>query len=347
MVPRAVAARTEALDSEGAPLCVLFELRGGHAEKPSVHSVSVTNVELAELANFLTSRVGREVAKRLKAIAAVRSVVSFNPADRSSWDYRFSTKTAKLSGRVRVTCSLFQADDNRVVFQTRSDEKLEPEMSINVAFERVSTVSTALTEFLVLEFLGREFRRRSINEITALPSHLFSSISTDPLAQGLLMQVFRQLLTTAASRPDNASQFLKAISASLEDMISAETEPEIKTPLVFSATNVNRLPDTPIEYYAKRADQNESIIDFLRRVWFPWIKAGLLTRPAFRKLDPVGEKALQNWLHNHPGKMPEDLRLPTKSDIVEEQLSKADAETIRQAQRLAKARQRRAKAVTG
>ncbi len=91
--------------------------------------------------------------------------------------------------------------------------------------------------------------------------------------------------------------------------------------------------------YADRPDRSQDIADFLRAVWMPWIKAGCLTRPALRQLDPQAYMAMANWLRHRD--WPEDLPIPTKSDMVTADLS--DPERLRQARRLVQAHHARRK----
>ncbi len=97
------------------------------------------------------------------------------------------------------------------------------------------------------------------------------------------------------------------------------------------------LPDKAPELFAERANRRESIEDFLRRVWMPWIETGTLTRPAFAKLDQQGEMALRNWLRKNT--LPPDIRLPTLKEVND--LALADTSKIREAERLAQIARRR------
>lgn len=63
----------------------------------------------------------------------------------------------------------------------------------------------------------------------------------------------------------------------------------------------------------------ENIIDFLRRVWKPWMDAGVLTRPDLRRLDPKADAAVANWLRQKP--LPEDIALPQRHDQTNQALT--------------------------
>jgi len=77
----------------------------------------------------------------------------------------------------------------------------------------------------------------------------------------------------------------------------------------------SELPPSAPERYMDRptseaTGRRENIVEFLRRVWRPWIAADLLSRAALRKLDPEAEKAVENWLFRNK-EMPADLNLLT------------------------------------
>lgn len=91
--------------------------------------------------------------------------------------------------------------------------------------------------------------------------------------------------------------------------------------------------------YADRPDRAQDIAGFLRAVWMPWIKAGCLTRPALRRLDPQAYMAVANWMRHR--EWPSDLPIPSKSDMVTADLS--DPERLRQARRLVQAHHARSR----
>lgn len=99
------------------------------------------------------------------------------------------------------------------------------------------------------------------------------------------------------------------------------------------------LPACAPAFYADRPDRAQDITGFLRAVWMPWIKAGCLTRPALRQLDPQAYMAMANWMRHR--EWPSDLPIPSKSDMVTADLS--DPERLRQARRLVQAHHARRK----
>ncbi len=69
------------------------------------------------------------------------------------------------------------------------------------------------------------------------------------------------------------------------------------------------------------AKTGENIVSFLRRVWGPWIDAGLLTRTDLRRLDKKAETGIVNWLAKDP--LPDDLWIPTKKAAADALVGKA------------------------
>jgi hypothetical protein len=77
-----------------------------------------------------------------------------------------------------------------------------------------------------------------------------------------------------------------------------------------------RLPsEAPEIYVGNRGGKKggESIVEFMRRVWMPWIAAGILTRPDLRRLDPKAAQALANF--ERTSSLPDDLPLPSRVKI--------------------------------
>lgn len=77
-----------------------------------------------------------------------------------------------------------------------------------------------------------------------------------------------------------------------------------------------RLPSVAPELYVgNRGGKKggENIVEFMRRVWMPWIEAGVLTRPDLRRIDPKAAQALANF--ERTSSLPVDLPLPSKVKI--------------------------------
>lgn len=81
-------------------------------------------------------------------------------------------------------------------------------------------------------------------------------------------------------------------------------------------TNPSDLPRFAPELYAKRPilsaeGRRENVVEFLRRIWKPWMDACLLTRADLRKFDHRADKAVENWLQQQR-ELPDDINLPAK-----------------------------------
>jgi hypothetical protein len=86
------------------------------------------------------------------------------------------------------------------------------------------------------------------------------------------------------------------------------------------------LPEVAPELYAGNrggGSKGENIIDFLRRVWMPWIEAGVLTRPDLKRLDKGAYVGLGNWLRNN--ELPADIAIPKKSEVLDAKIAAADS----------------------
>jgi hypothetical protein len=68
------------------------------------------------------------------------------------------------------------------------------------------------------------------------------------------------------------------------------------------------LPETPPEAWADRRDRRETPVDFIRRVYSPWLGHGL-NQADIRRIDRKLYMSLHNWLRTRT--LPDDLPLPT------------------------------------
>jgi hypothetical protein len=101
-----------------------------------------------------------------------------------------------------------------------------------------------------------------------------------------------------------------------------------------------RLPDAVPE--ESKYKPRQGLVAFLEAGWpAPFIKAGLLSRPDLRRLDPGAAMALENWLKNPKHVLPDHLRVPKKAELVDRELEAIDPEQVRHAQRIASAARRR------
>lgn len=98
------------------------------------------------------------------------------------------------------------------------------------------------------------------------------------------------------------------------------------------------LPTVAPELYADRQDRKENPVDFIKRVYGPYIGNGL-DRPTLLHLDKQLYHGLNQWRIKHG--LPEGLDLPTKSDLVTKELETLGHEAIRTGRRLASAARHR------
>lgn len=77
-------------------------------------------------------------------------------------------------------------------------------------------------------------------------------------------------------------------------------------------------PDKAPELYKSRKARSETPVDFIRRVYGPLIGAGF-GKHHISRLDLGLYGALKHWLRNN--KMPADLPLPTKSELLSQQIA--------------------------
>jgi len=98
--------------------------------------------------------------------------------------------------------------------------------------------------------------------------------------------------------------FSRAVEQLLAATKSGTNAPKAKSP---------PLPKKAPELFAKRRNKDENIVDFLLRIWKPWMASGSFTRSDLRKLDPSAIKAVENWLIKKP--LPDEVVLPTKKEL--------------------------------
>src|SRR5690606_372997 len=91
----------------------------------------------------------------------------------------------------------------------------------------------------------------------------------------------------------------------LEDLVRAMGLRAIILP---AQPDVREIPENAPELYRRRNDRSENPPGFIRRVYGPWLGAGMI-RADLLKLDRPLYQALQNWLRTND--MPDWLDLPT------------------------------------
>ena len=80
------------------------------------------------------------------------------------------------------------------------------------------------------------------------------------------------------------------------------------------------LPKKAPKLWLERKNKDESPVDFIRRVYAPWLGKGL-GKPHIRQLDMSLYEALRKWPQNN--ERPTDLYLPTKSEIIDKRVADA------------------------
>jgi tetratricopeptide (TPR) repeat protein len=74
--------------------------------------------------------------------------------------------------------------------------------------------------------------------------------------------------------------------------------------------------DWPTETYSRaHKDRKEDIVQFLTRVWLPWIQAGAIDLPTLRAHDPSAAKAIDNFQQRRDPTTGQRRRLPSHLDI--------------------------------
>lgn len=105
------------------------------------------------------------------------------------------------------------------------------------------------------------------------------------------------------------------------------------------SAEADSLPKVAPELYASRANRKENPVEFIKRVYAPWLGRGL-DRPTILRLDKQLYHGLTQWRLKHG---PDDLDLPKKSDVVTREIDQAGPDGIREARRLARAASNRPK----
>lgn len=118
---------------------------------------------------------------------------------------------------------------------------------------------------------------------------------------------------SASSDQDLVSQ----VADLLRPLVAEQLEREVAGQLVPPP-----LPDSAPERWKDRdSARSENPVQFIRRVYAPWVGNGL-TRPDLARLDPPLYKALGVWSHRHPDDtLPEVITLSQKIDQMVDELS--------------------------
>jgi hypothetical protein len=141
-------------------------------------------------------------------------------------------------------------------------------------------------------------------------------------------------LTDAAARQlaPRVTQFIEDEKSRLEAGLPLSPREALKDA-------VEQLPERPIREFNPRKD---NIIDYIRAPdgFGPWLEAGELTRPLIRKMSKRAYGALDRWLRAN-GELPQDIEIPTRSEVIDRTLDAISLSQLRAAQSLAQAAARR------
>lgn len=120
------------------------------------------------------------------------------------------------------------------------------------------------------------------------------------------------VLETEAGESDGVAENRYGTIPEIETATHGQLKPH------FRQASALALPKKAPELYVGNrggGSAGENIVDFLRRVWKPWIDAGVLSRPDLKHLDPKAYEGIRNWTKRNP--MPPDLILASKSEAAD------------------------------
>jgi hypothetical protein len=124
----------------------------------------------------------------------------------------------------------------------------------------------------------------------------------------------KKIIPTGTDRDSIVSAIVLAFNLGLEQ--SSISNQQRVNPL--NNQSNYQLPGQAPELYVPKQgvkkSERENVIGFLARVWGPWIAAGVLTRPALRRLDRKAYNLLISYLQNHD--LPEGWKIPSKSETL-------------------------------
>ena len=146
--------------------------------------------------------------------------------------------------------------------------------------------------------------------------YLFEKILTD------IQEVFDVACTTPEDRKEFLRDLLGAVGAT-QVSLTIEDGAKDKKPV---------LPKKAPMLWSERTTGREvNPVQFIQQYYGDWIGNGL-TRPALRDFDLSLYNAYAAWIRRHPD---DDLELPTRSDVVNEELNKFDDSSLEKSARLA------------
>ncbi|MES1985895.1 MAG: FtsK/SpoIIIE domain-containing protein [Pseudomonadota bacterium] len=168
-----------------------------------------------------------------------------------------------------------------------------------------------------VQYIGGEFyNSENINAPHALieeyideKPHSSESKSIESILKDSLQGMFER----AEVSPSEQRALVDKITTQIYELVEDRAHVQNHAAVVVGGSDFPAtLPTAPPEKYAGLRS-SETPPEFIKRVYAPWLGKGL-DRAALRKLDPALIQSLYNWLRKN--EMPDDLNLPTKSEVV-------------------------------
>lgn len=143
------------------------------------------------------------------------------------------------------------------------------------------------------------------------------AVEPDAVARIIALREQKQVELEGMEKVDLKEYWRKAISEMSNAQIQA-FDRKMRDLMIGEAARPAPLPAQAPEFYADRAPlpngARETIIDFLRRVYAPWIDGMSMLRADLRRLDRSAAKALDNFESKHGSALAHGIDLPTLSE---------------------------------
>jgi len=168
--------------------------------------------------------------------------------------------------------------------------------------------------------MGETRERTGLLAEEALWALIRKKLETDRTTAGKLLRV----VILENDNPDEAAELKRVMIRALSESILRDfQEPHESDATVPERVPVS-LPETAPEFYLDRIDRLESPVEFLRRVWQPWLDAGVLHQFQLKSLDLGLLTGLKSFCQKRGLKVSQFV--PTKSDFGKKRDRKAFGE---------------------